>query len=139
VTDWAVVFLGVMAVSLTVMTAIQIGLIIVGIRVARQVGVAVDDLRREIRPLSEKVNRIADDTARATSLVVLQVERLDQLMASTATRVEEILGILQAFASGPLRQGTAALAAVRAVMSIVRDWKGRRPTARDDEDPLFVG
>jgi hypothetical protein len=139
VNEWAGVFLAVMAVSLTVMAAIQIGLIVVGIRIARQLGVAVDDLRREIRPLSEKVNRIADDAARVTSLAVLQVERVDHLLAATANRIDETLGILHGLASGPVRQGTAVIAAFRAIMSIVADWKGRPRPAREDDDALFVG
>lgn len=139
--DWGVVFLGIMAVALAVMAAIQIGLIVVGLKVARQLSTAIDDLRREIKPLSEKVNRIADEAARATSLARLQMERLDQVLATTADRIDGTLGILQDVASGPIRQGAAAVSAFRAIMSMIRDWKSRSGSSspRDDDDALFVG
>jgi hypothetical protein len=142
VTDWPVVFLGVMAASLFVMAAIQIGLIIVGVKVARQMTVAIDDLRREIRPLSEKVNRIADDAARATSLAALQVERIDQMMSSTASRLDDALSVVQGLMSGPVRQGATAVAVFRAAFAMFREWKGRSTrsrASRDDDDALFVG
>ena len=66
--DWAVIWLGVIAVSIALMAMIQIGLIIVSLRVARQLSAATEDIRKEIKPLLEKVHRIADDAARATSL-----------------------------------------------------------------------
>jgi hypothetical protein len=143
VTDWAVVFLGVMAVSLLVMAAIQVGLILVGVRVARQMTAAIEDLRRELRPLSEKINRIADDASKATSLAALQVERLDQMMASTALRVDDALGLVQSMLAGPVRQGATAVAVFRAAFAMFREWKGRashRPRqSRDDDEALFVG
>jgi predicted PurR-regulated permease PerM len=142
VTDWAVVFLGVMAVCLVIMTAIQIGLIVAGLRVAKQTTAAIDDLRRELRPLSEKINRIADDAARATSLAALQVERIDQMMSSTASRLDDTLGVVQGLMSGPVKGGATAIAVFRAAFSLFREWKGRSQrarTVRDDDEALFVG
>lgn len=141
-TDWSVVFLGVMAVSLLVMAAIQVGLIIVGIRVAKQMMVAIEDLRREMRPLSEKISRIADDAARATSLAALQVERFDQMISSTASRLDDTLGVVQGLMSGPVRQGATAVAVFRAAFAMFREWKGRshrNRSSRDDDEALFVG
>jgi hypothetical protein len=121
------------------MAAIQIALIIVGLRVARQVSAAAEDVRREVRPLVEKVNRIADDAARTTSLVAIQAERVDQFVATTITRVDDALGVLQFVVSKPARQGAAAIAAFKAALAVVRHLQGHRRPARDDEDPLFVG
>jgi len=140
VSDWAVVFLGVMAVALVVMAAIQVYLMIVAVRAAQEVSVAVADLRREIKPLSEKVHRIADDAAKAASLAVYQAERVDRFLATTVDRVDTTLGLLQGFASGPIRQSAAIAAAFRAAMTVFRDWKGRsRHSHRDDDEALFVG
>ena len=145
-TDWAVVFLGVMAVALVVMAAIQIGLIIVAVRVAKQMSVA--DRRicaARSGPLSEKIHRIADDAARATSLAALQVERIDQMVSSTASRVDEhARQVLQGLMGGPVRQGATAIAVFRAAFAMFREWQGRKPAAvlvadRDDDDALFVG
>jgi hypothetical protein len=143
VSDSATVFLGIMAVSLALMALIQVGLIIAGIRVAQKLGAAIDDIRREIRPLMDKVNQIADDAGRAAALARDQVERIDQFMATATTRIESTLGIVQDVMSGPVRQGAVAMAAVRAAMAAFRDWQGRKAarTTRehDDDDAWFVG
>ncbi len=147
-TDWAVIWLGVIAVSVVVIAAIQIGLVVVSLRVARQLSAAVDDIRKELKPLVEaveKFHRIADDAARAASLAALQIERVDQILSSTAARVDEGLNILRNAMGGPLRQGYAVALAVRAAISAfsrrpARDT-GRSSAAatRDEEDALFVG
>jgi len=140
VNDYMGLFMAVMAVSLAVMAAIQIGLIIVGLRVAKQVAAATTQLQQEIRPLIQKANAIADDAARATSLAVLQVERVDNFMATTASRVDNTMSMVQNIVSGPVGQGAAAISAFRAVMGVVRDWRGRRRRhTTEDEDALFVG
>lgn len=141
--DSATVFLGIMAVSLAVMALVQVGLIVAGLRVARKLGAAVDDVRREIRPLMDKVNRIADDAGRATTLAREQVERVDQFMATATTRIDETLGIVQSVMSGPIRQGAVAMSAFRAAMAAFREWQNRRNArpARefDEDDAWFVG
>lgn len=146
--EWTGVFLAVMALSLAIMAAIQIGLIIVGLRVAKEVSAATAKFHTEIQPLiakanmvADKVNLVADDAARMTALATVQVERVDQFMASTATRLDSTLGIIQNVVSGPVGQGAAAVSAFRAVMSVIRDWKSsrRRRHSHDDDDALFVG
>jgi len=140
VNEWAGVFLAVMAVSLAVMAAIQIGLIIVGLRVAKQVAAATTQLQQEIRPLMLKANAIADDASKASALAVQQVERVDAFMASTASRLDTTMGLIQGVVSGPVGQGVAAVSAFRAVLGALRDWKGRkRRYSQDDDDALFVG
>ena len=144
-TDWAVIWLGVIAVSVAVIAAIQIGLMVVSLRVTRELSAAADDIRKEIGPLVEKVHRIADDAARATSLASVQIERIDQILSNTTARVDEGLSILRNAMGGPLRQGYAVALAVRAAISAF----SRRPTrdtgrpspgaTRDEEDALFVG
>lgn len=138
--EWAGVFLAVMAVALVAMAAVQISLIIVGLRVARQVAAATSQLHEEIRPLIEKAHIVADDASRTAALALVQVERVDQFMASTATRLDTTLGILQNVVTGPIGRGAAYVSAFRAVMGVVRDWKGRRKRhGHDDDDALFVG
>jgi type IV secretory pathway VirB2 component (pilin) len=140
VNEWAGVFLAVMAVALVAMAAVQIGLMVVGLRVAKQMATATAQLHEEIRPLIEKAHIIADDASRATALAVMQVERVDRFMASTATRLDTTLEIIQNVVSGPIGKGAAAVSAFRAVMGVVRDWKGRRRRhGHDDDDALFVG
>ena len=143
--DWAVIWLGVIAVSIALMAIIQIGLIVVSLRVARQLSAAADDIRKEITPLVEKVHRIADDAARATSLASIQIERIDQILSNTTARVDEGLSILRNAVGGPLRQGYAVALAVRAAVSAFSRRSNRdthRPSSaatREEEDALFVG
>jgi len=140
VNEWAGLFLAVMAASLVVMAAVQIGLIVVGLRVAKQMSDTTAQLQAELRPLIQKAHLIADDAARATALAVIQVERVDRFMASTATRLDTTLGMIQNVVSGPVGQGAAAVSAFRAVLGLVRDWKSRRRRhTHDDDDALFVG
>ncbi|HWB29974.1 MAG TPA: DUF948 domain-containing protein [Vicinamibacterales bacterium] len=139
----ATVFLGVMAVSLAVMAIIQVALIVAGLLAIRKLGAVADELRREIAPLMDKVNRIADDASRMTSLAALQVERVDQFMATTATRVDQTLGVVQSLLSGPVRQSTVLIAAFRAAMAAFRGWQDHKSRKSDapieDEDTWFVG
>jgi hypothetical protein len=140
VSDSAVVFLAIMAVALVVMAAAQIALMVVGLRVAKQVTATAEELRREVRPLLDKVHQLTDEATRVTTLAYAQVERVDMLMASTAQRVDDTLGILQGFIAGPVRQGSAMVAAFKAAMTVVRGFQDRRSVSREpEEDALFVG
>jgi hypothetical protein len=142
VTDWQVVWLGVIGVSVAVMMIIQVAAIVAGIMLARQLTASIQELRKEIRPLAEKVNRVADEAVRVSSLATVQMERVDRLLATTTSRVEETVTIVQNALGGPVRQGAAAIMAIRAVMSAFRDWqssKAAKGAHREEEDALFVG
>ena len=146
-TEYSGLFLGMMAVSLVIMAAVQIGLIIVAIRVARQLTTTTSQIQQEIRPLiaevrevAHKASSIADEASRAASLATVQVERFDQFMATTASRLDNTLAIINRVVGGPVGQGAAAISAFRAAMSVVRDWRVRRRRhVHDEEDALFVG
>jgi hypothetical protein len=133
------VWLAVMAIALVVMAIVQVALIVVALQLARRMTVMLDEIRREVRPVVDRIHRLADDAQRATSLAVTQVERIDALLATTAERVDEVLRVVQAAFSGPVRQGAAILAAVRAIVGAVRQWPPRERERREEEDPLFVG
>lgn len=137
--DWQVIFLGVMAGALVLMALAQAAVAIALVRSVKQVVAAVDDLKREVNPLIVKANRIADDASRVSALAVVQAERIDVLIQQTTARVDETFGVLQTAVVEPIRQGTAILAAIRAGVAAIRAWQGRAAASRDDEDPLFVG
>jgi hypothetical protein len=139
VTDWQVVWLGVIAIAVALMALIQIVVLVAIARLAMQAVAGVKDLRREIRPLIDKVHKIADDASRVSGQAVRQVERLDGLIASTAVRIEDTVEAIQNVVLGPLRKGSAAVAVLRAVLGAFRGRGERRRHAHDDEDPLFVG
>ena len=138
-TDSAVVFLAIMAVALVVMAVAQIALMIVGLKVARQINTTAEGLRKDLQPLIEKAHLLTDEATRVTTLARLQVERLDRTLSSAAVQLDNTIGIVQGFMSGPLRQGSAAVAAFKAVMSVIRSAQTRKTKTREhDEDALFV-
>jgi hypothetical protein len=139
VTDWPVVWLGVIAVSIAVMTAVQIGLIVIVLRLSRQLSATAADLQREVRPLIDKALRVADETAKAVSLAAIQVERVDQAFSATVARVDQATTIVRNAMGGPVRQSYAAILAIRAILSALRPPERRERAPRDEEDALFVG
>lgn len=138
-TDWSVVFLGIMAVALVAMAVAQVLLALQAARLSRQAAETLAAVQRELRPVIDKVNRVTDEAARATSLAVVQVERLDRLMTVTTHRVDETLGIVQQAILEPVRHGAAVAAGFRAALGVLRNWRDRRRHTADDDEALFVG
>jgi hypothetical protein len=142
VTEWSVVWLAVIAIAVALMALIQI-VVLAGLALlVRQAIGGVRDLRREIRPLLQKVDRIADDATRVSGMAVAEVERLSALVRETSARIDETVAVAQRVVMGPVRQGSAIFAAARAIFSSFRSRStpGRPPRhTHDDEDPLFVG
>lgn len=136
--DWQLVCLAVIAVTMTVMTVIQVGVLLALAKSARQVAETAKEIRQEIRPLAEKIHRIADDAARVASLALTQVERVDRAMAATSQRLDQTLNVVQSALVGPVRRGAAVVTAVRAALAILRRPRAQ-PSGRDDEEALFVG
>lgn len=139
--DSAVVFLAIMAVALVAMAVAQIALMIVGLKVARQINATAEGLRRDLQPLIDKAHALTDEATRVTTLARLQVERLDRTLSVAAKQLDTTVGLIQGFMSGPLRQGSAAIAAFKAALSVVRSIQNRKSaTSREnEEDALFVG
>jgi hypothetical protein len=142
VSDTAVVFLAIMAVALVVMAVAQIALMVVGLKVARQINSTAEGLRHDLRPLIDKAHVLTEEATRMTTLARMQVERLDRTMSAAAEQLDTTLGIVQGLMAGPLRQGSAAIAAFKAAMSVVRsiqNRKGKGSAREAEEDALFVG
>lgn len=138
-TDWAVVWLGVIAGAVAIMAAVQLGLIVVSLRLVRQLSATAEEIRRDVGPLVEKAHRIADEAARATALATVQIERIDEILTTTAARIDDGLGIVRNAMGGPLRQGFAVAMALRAAFSAFRQRARPDRPQRDEEDGLFVG
>ena len=138
-TDWSVVFLGVMAVALVAMAVTQIVVCLALVKATKQLGETVTQVQRDLRPLIDKATRMTDDAARVTALALTQVERIDRLVASISVRVEETVGVMQEAVAQPVRQGAALMAGLKAVIAAIREWQSRGASQREDEDPLFVG
>jgi uncharacterized protein YoxC len=131
-----------MAVSLVLMAVAQLVVALALVKAVKRVSDSVDQLQRDIRPVLDKAAKIADDASRVASLALVQAERLDALMKTSAARVDETFQVVQRAITEPMRQGSALFAALRAAFSVVRSWQTRPGAATavgDDEDPLFVG
>lgn len=137
--DWAVVWLGVMAIALVVTAVMQFASSFAVIKLAKQATQTIKDVQREIQPLIEKAHRIADDAQRTTAIAALQAERLDELVRTTTERVSDTLGLVQGAIVEPLRKGSMVMAIARAAFAIFNNRNDRRRQAREDEDALFVG
>ena len=110
---------------------------VAGAQLARAI---MDTIRRDLQPVIQKIDRVADEAGRITALAAIQVERVDELLSATVARMDSAMTIVQDAFVQPLRRGSAILTAVRAGWAIFRGWQGRQPRyRRDDEDALFVG
>lgn len=139
---WAEVFLGIIALATLTMAAIQVGLIVYGVGVARRVDKLLTQVEREMKPLANSLNAIASDAARISSLAAGQVERLDRLVSDITVRLEETATTLQDTILRPLRDGAAIMSGVKAAIDVIRGLTRRPGTARsraEDEDALFIG
>ena len=138
---WALACLAVMAVALLAMAIGQIVLAVVAARIARQTAETVQEVRRDLRPILEKAQKIANDASRVTEIALLQAERVDQMVESTALRIDETLTSVHNAVTGPLRQGSAVIAGVRAALEVFRSVSDRRARShgREDDDALFIG
>ena len=135
--DW---FLGIIAVSVLVMAVLQVGAVLMLARVAKRVLGITEEIQREIKPLAAKVNAIADEAQRAAALASKQIERVDAMVADLSRRVQDTTSAVQSIVTGPLRQGSAVVSGLRAVIAALLTTKPRRAADRDEEeDALFVG
>jgi hypothetical protein len=142
VSVWAEVFLGVIALATLTMAAIQVGLIIYGVGVARRVNKLLTQVEQEMKPLADSLNAMARDAARITSLATGQAERIDRLVSDITIRLEQTATTLQDAILRPLRDGAAIMTGVKAAIDVIREVTRRPGAARaraEDEDALFIG
>ena len=133
------VWLGIIAGAVLTMAIIQIVVGLQLMRVARDAASTMQEFRTEIRPLIQKAHKVADDAGRVSAMALTQVERVDQLMATTAMRVDDTLQIVQESLIAPVKQGAAVMAGLKAAIAVFRARQDKGRYGRDDEDALFIG
>jgi hypothetical protein len=141
VTGWAEIFLGAIAVATVLMAVVQVGVIVAAGRLARRMERLADRIEHELTPLFSHVNSIGRDAARAAASAATQVERAETLFSDVARRVEDTMATVQSRLTAPVREGRAALIALRAALEVLRGGWGNGRTRRrrgDDEDALFI-
>lgn len=141
--DWGVVFLGIIAAAVTVMAGIQVGVIVYGARLARRVDQMAVQIDREIKPLLTNLNAVGEEAARAAALATAQVERVDRLFADVSVRIEDSVAAVQSALIAPAREGLALISGVRAALGALKSMRQASSPSHhphpDDDDPLFIG
>jgi uncharacterized protein YoxC len=155
VNDWNGVFLGVIAAATLVMALVQLGLVIVAAAAAKKAQQAVEQaqaalttaqrtiasVHEEIRPLLAKANAIAEEASKTASLATAQAQKVDRVVTTLVSRVDETSSLVQQAFVTPARESLAIVAAIKATLGALRagaDWR-RRPSRSEEEDPLFIG
>lgn len=133
------VWLGVIAIAVLVMAVAQVAVIVRLAQVAKEASEATRDLRGELKPLIAKVNRIADDAAKVSTLALAQMERVDHMVGSTVQKIDDTVALVQSAIVSPVRQGAALMAGLKAALAVFRARQDRGRYGRDDEDALFIG
>jgi uncharacterized protein YoxC len=139
-----VVLLAIIALAVTVMTTMQVVAALRIARLTKDVAKTIDDLRRDVAPLLVQASRIADDAARVTALALTQIQRIDRVVHTSADRIDEIVEVAHTVVTGPVRQGAALVAGLRAAWELFAS-RQRRLDPDDDEDSdggdqaMFIG
>ena len=140
------VWLGIIALAVVVMAAIQVGAIVLGLRLARRVDQLTTEIERDVKPLIKNLTDMTAEASRAVALATAQVERADRLFGDLAQSAERTMAIVSQLVGGPARNGVALFSAARAAYSAFRDLRDAsrrrqayRSTAPDDEESLFIG
>ena len=136
--DWAVVFLGIIAAATLVTSILQVVVLLTAGQLLRRMGRFVDLIEQEAKPVLDHLHSISRDASRAAALATAQVERVDRLFGMLTARVEETLETVQTAVLKPAREVSALMAGLRAALEVVRDIRTRRKRRPDDEDTLFV-
>jgi hypothetical protein len=126
--NWDSVFLGAIAAATLVMAIVQIGAVVAGARLAKRLEQLADEVHREIRPLVARATEVADEARRAAALAGQQVERVDRLLYDVSQRVTDTAEVLQRTVVGPIREGSAILAGLKAGFEALRGVRSSRST-----------
>jgi hypothetical protein len=149
VSDWASVFLGVIALATLATAVMQIVVLVAAGRLARRIERFVDHTEQELKPIMGHLDAIGRDASRAASLataqveradrvITTQVERADRVLATLVDRLGETLDTIQTAVTRPAREGAALLAGLRAALGILREKGARSRSRADDEKALFI-
>ena len=142
-TDWSLVFLGVIALATLTMAAIQVGVIVYAGRLKWRMDRLAETVEQDLKPLMGRLKEMSGDAARVTSLAVAQAERVDQLFAEFSQRSDHVLSLVQNAVVVPAREGMAVLEGLRAGLAALRSLAERRASqpsgTAEDEEALFIG
>lgn len=98
----ALLFLGVIALAAFVQGAFFVALGVGGLRLLRRVTELHRGLQAEILPAFENMNRIATDLTEVSVVTAAQVRKVEDLVAETVARVEDVRVQVATAAARPL-------------------------------------
>lgn len=140
------VWLAIIALAVAVMAAIQVGAIVLGLRLARRVDQLTTQIEHDVKPLLQNLTEMTAEARRATALAAAQVERADRLFGDLALSAERTIAIASQLVGGPAKNGFALFSAARAAFGAFRDLRDAsrrrsayKSAAREDEESLFIG
>jgi hypothetical protein len=137
--SWGEVFLGLIALATLTNAAVQVGVLLVASRHVRRLQHLATRLEHDLKPLLGHVNMVGRELSRAASLAAAQVERADALVADLVSRGDRALGVIEASAAVPAREGAALMRGFKAALEALRGRRsGRSGTRSEDEDALFI-
>jgi hypothetical protein len=146
--SWAVLFLGVIALSSLVQAVFLIGLAVGGRRLARRLDEIQKGIDREIRPTLDNLSRITRNLAEIADLATLQARRVDDVLADTVDKIEEATDMIRRVILrplGPLVDVAAFLKGLRRGVQVYRKLRGLESQGRgssrrnaDEDEHLFI-
>jgi hypothetical protein len=141
VNDLSGLFLAIIALATLIMASIQIGALVIALRLGREIKQLASTVQNDLRPLIARATMIADDAARTAALATTQAQKLDRLLTDVSRRVDETSAIIQTAIITPAREGIALVAAIKAGLSALRTVRPFRSRSGvvEDEDALFIG
>jgi hypothetical protein len=148
-------YLGLIALGVIVMAAIQVAAIVAGMRAARRVGEMAVRFEQDVRPIIVNLQRVSEEAARASAQAAAQVDRLDALVAGVTRRIEDTAAALQEAILQPARDGLALLNGLKSLIASFREPREPRAAspgaaarephgppaghAAPADDELFIG
>lgn len=140
------VWLAIIAVAVAVMAIIQVGAIVLGLRLARRLDQLTTQVERDIKPLLQNLTDVAAEAQRAMHLATVQVERADRLFGDLALSAERTMALAAQVVGGPAQKGLALFTAAKAAVGAFRELRessrrrrSNRVVPAEDEESLFIG
>jgi hypothetical protein len=144
-------FLGLIALGVLLMAAVQVGAAVMTLRTTRRLGETMGRLEHDLRPMVANLQAMSAEAKRAAALAATQVERADRLFTNTGRHLDDTMNIVQRSLMAPAREGVAIAKGIRAAFDAFRDRQSRPrsgmrgpvpravPDPGDDDHASFIG
>jgi hypothetical protein len=145
---WGVVFLGLIALGSLVQTAFLVRIALAGRELSQRLAELQERVDRELRPTLDNLSRVTRNLAEVSDVAVLQVRRVDDLLADTIEKIEGTTTLVKQVVLrplGPLVDIAAFFKGVRRGLEVYQTLRGfdrrERPPRggyAEDDEHLFI-